>query len=631
MLTRRELLSVLVGGGLAAKISRRAAAQILSAKDAETDLKLALTGHKDAADCIDVPEMVGRVTDHSAVVNVVTAADFDGQVRARVAWASELEDLHAHPSLSAPVAANEPSARLELPLTGLQPNRRYYYQVQYETSDNPDVWTDGPRVAEFSTRRSAGQAFSFCTIADPHWGARLSILEGSPRHWTGRQCLRHIEDACDLDFCIDLGDSPYPTRMERPEDGLDYYASWRRLMGGVTGKMPVFLVLGNHDQEAGFYQRGTDKPPTSGPGNRLSADQYHQKWATEARLRYMPNPRGDTYPEGGEGAPEVDTAAEWGAGSDPWNDGTRSHLQNFYAWTWGDALFVVLDPFRYTLTEAVVRPTSPRQWTLGPTQMRWLEQVLAHSQARWKFVVAHHQVGGLVAPDGEAYGRGGASVAKQPGTEQATIHALMREHGAQFFVYGHDHAFAHTVMDDIHYLCCGRPTYLNGWWGQQALVDNYGSLLTQGREVATTRSLYNVLGYTRFEVTPDRVRVRWIRTGYSFRRKDVPLSQARRDWLESWVGRAYSVDSDSSVSVQMIPTDVDGVYVPEGARLPSLFAKPPGKNLYVQPDPVRPERFKSTRVPAPGLPERLAVVDTVPELVYEYTWEYPSGKPATGP
>lgn len=227
----------------------------------------------------------------------------------------------------------------------------------------------------------------------------------------------------------------------------------------------------------------------------------------------------------------------------------------------------------------------------------------------------------MVAPDGEAYGRGGAAVATQPGTEQAAIHTLMRKHGARFFLYGHDHAFAHTVLDDIHYLCCGWPTHLNRWWNQQVLQDSYGSVLTQGREVATTRSLYNVLGYARFDVTPDQVRLRWIRTGYSFRHKDVPLSQARRDWLESWVGRVYPVDADSAVSVQMVPTDVDGVYTPEGARLPSLFAKPPGRNFYVQPDPARLERFKKANVPAPGLAEGLAVVDTVPELVYEYTWE----------
>ena len=127
---------------------------------------------------------------------------------------------------------------------------------------------------------------------------------------------------------------------------------------------------------------------------------------------HLPNPRGDTYPEGGEGAPGLDTAAEWGAGADPWNDGSRSHLQNFYAWTWGDALFVVLDPFRYTLVGAGVRPTSPSQWTLGPAQKRWLETVLANSGARWKFVIAHHLIGGLVAPDGEAYARGGAAAAK---------------------------------------------------------------------------------------------------------------------------------------------------------------------------------------------------------------------------
>ena len=73
----------------------------------------------------------------------------------------------------------------------------------------------------------------------------------------------------------------------------------------------------------------------------------------------------------------------------------------------------------------------------------------------------------------------------------------------------------------------------------------------------------------------------------------------------------------------MVPADVDGMYTVEGGRLSSMFERPTGRNFYVQPDPVRPEHFESTRVPVSGMSDRRAIVDTVPELVYEYTWKHP--------
>ncbi|GAG16803.1 unnamed protein product, partial [marine sediment metagenome] len=258
----------------------------------------------------------------------------------------------------------------------------------------------------------------------------------------------------------------------------------------------------NHECEAGFYQKGTDDESQQGDlWNHLYEDHYRQLWSTLARLRCIPNPRGDTYPEGGEGAPGYDSLDDWFGEPGPWNEGAPlSHLQNFYAWTWGDALFVVLDPYRYTLVGSVLFPNSPSLYTLGPTQLQWLEDVLANSNATWKFIFSHHQVGGglinrhgdLIEDGGSqyAYGRGSAVEADRPDTEQAVIHDLMLQHGAQFFVYGHDHGFCHSVKDGINYLCCGRPTFLNDWWSRPGMLDSYGSILIQGQEHSWVQALY---------------------------------------------------------------------------------------------------------------------------------------------
>jgi len=46
--------------------------------------------------------------------------------------------------------------------------------------------------------------------------------------------------------------------------------------------------------------------------------------------------------------------------------------QNYYAWTWGNALFVVLDPYSYTLR----KPNGSVDnwaWTLGDIQYTWFK------------------------------------------------------------------------------------------------------------------------------------------------------------------------------------------------------------------------------------------------------------------
>ena len=589
------------------------------------------------SDYFSALQMIGRVTGSRAVVNLVTSANLSAAVQARVRWAETPDDLPASQNVSPVVGTADPWARLELEITGLQPDRKYFYQVQFETTDDPGVWMDMSNIGEFSSQKSAGQSFSFCVLADPHWGA-WTVPPGSPRRWTADQCLLRILEDEVFDFCLDLGDSPYPVEVFSAAQALTRYRDYRSAMAEIAHRMPVFLALGNHENEAGFYQRGTNQFPAPLLWNRLCATQYHQKWNTEARLRFIPNPRGDTYPEGGEGAPGYDTAADWGAGTDPWNDGINSNIQNFYAWTWGDALFIVLDPFRYTLVGSVSVTNSPSQWTLGTTQMQWLQDVLTASTARWKFIIAHHQVGGGLIDVGGcpiqdggtqwAYARGSAVEADRPGTEQALIHQLMLQHGVRFFVYAHDHTFCHSVKDGIHYLCCGRPTCLEPWWAQQGMLDSYGNIVVQGRDKPWIKALYNVLGYTRFRITPDTVTMEWIRTGYSFTINSVYVQYAHRDWYESWLGKTYPVDEALSATVGMVPSDVDAVRTPPEATLSQVFQVPTGDNFYVQPVPVRPEYYTDTQVPIEqGFPlqprsPNYAVVDTVPEQIYRRVWFY---------
>jgi hypothetical protein len=229
-----------------------------------------------------------------------------------------------------------------------------------------------------------------------------------------------------------------------------------------------------------------------------------------ARKRHYLNPLPDTYAEGGEndgwrGDPRSKTTG----GAD---EGNGSPLQNYFAWTWGDALFVVLDVHRYTNIGGTT-PRMPSQWTLGPAQLAWLRAVLTASQARWKFVIAHHLVGGYAwSPEGHSrvtgytYGRGGARYARVG--EQALITELMQRTGAQFFLYGHDHVYAHQQAEGIHFVCCGRPTRLSRrWWRNPGWREAYGDVNKRD-----PHDFYAAIGYTRLTIAPGSVRVEYVRT-----------------------------------------------------------------------------------------------------------------------
>jgi len=122
--------------------------------------------------------------------------------------------------------------------------------------------------------------------------------------------------------------------------------------------------------------------------------------------------------------------------------------QNYYAWEWGNALFLVLDPFRFTMGNK-----DPWQRTLGNQQYQWLKTTLQNSKAVFKFVFIHNLVGGV---DLKGRGRGGAEASQyyewggadtsglnqfsinRPGWENP-IHDLLLQYKVQAVFHGHDH------------------------------------------------------------------------------------------------------------------------------------------------------------------------------------------------
>jgi predicted phosphodiesterase len=277
----------------------------------------------------------------------------------------------------------------------------------------------------FHTQRPGLSTYTALLMTDPHTG---SFPPGS---WPVRTLDKVVENAAPLkpEFVLDLGDNvawagSREFSQKDTSGATNAYARYRRQIAPLSKDAPFFAVIGNWNGESGkFTQESIDM-------------------VAAVRRALMPNPNHLTYPQGG------------------------SEREDYYAFSWGDALYVMLNIQTYSkpsqparLPNLMADVNKIEEWTLGEKQMTWLETTLSKATERFRFVGVHHPAGGRA---GDAlntlYGRGG-SRAWNTG-EQARIHALMKKHHVQIFFYGHDHVFVDDVVDGIHYTLpgsCGAP------------------------------------------------------------------------------------------------------------------------------------------------------------------------------
>lgn len=478
---------------------------------------------------IDASEIIGNVTGNTALVNIVGSTRNEYIIK----WGTSPDPTKFRRELKL-----EGRGSMTAELRKLKREIRYYYQVGIRQPGQ--VGYNYSPVHSFITQRRPGSGFSIVLLADGHLVGNV----GRSKHWDNLAQSVELAAAEDIDFVVFLGDevcidgSGARESSERvtsnQAETKARYALWRQIYAPLLASKPAFLALGNHDGEAGFY--AVEK--------REDATFYWQRWGTVARKKYILNPRHNTYSEGGENEGWVgpqDDPAFGGAG-----EGNRSPLENYYAWSWGDALFVVLDPFRYSIE----RPNDPLMWTLGESQLEWLETILSESKRKHKFIIAHHLVGGApwsadtTKPGG--YGRGGAEFSHLG--EQEIIHQLMKRHGAQFFLYGHDHIFRASKRDNINYICCGRHgSTSKRWWGNVGWREIYGD------------DFDALVGYTLIDVKPDSVRVRY------------KISGSTTKANMKWEGRTYRVTGDLKVRVETPVIDVIRIWGTNDAKKRDLF------------------------------------------------------------
>ena len=450
-----------------------------AALDARGDGAMRRDGAVDAAP-VDVftdesfagPELLARPTDRSMGLHLVAARATEYYVEYGTA-----PGAYTARSETRAAAAGEAALTVLAPLTA---GTRYYYRVRHRAPGAGDFAARDEH--SFVTRRAPGAAFTFTVQADSHLDDRSDFAVYAS---TLDNVLRDRPD-----FHIDLGDtfmcekhtSPFMAETVAAMDAPTVdarYAFDRANFARVGHSVPVFLVNGNHEGESGWLLDGTD--------NNLPV------WATRARRRYFANPEPDAFYTG-PAAPDPVAGAR----------------QSWYAFEWGDALFIALDPYWYTRA----RPGTDRwRWTLGEEQYRWLRRTLDTSTARYRFVFIHHLVGGI---NSEARGGveaaplfewGGLNEDRTPGFDAhrpgwgMPIHQALRDGHVTAVFHGHDHVYVHQSLDGIAYQEVPQPSASN--------FNNGAALATEGGYASGV--VRSSSGHLRVSVSPERVTVDYVR------------------------------------------------------------------------------------------------------------------------
>ena len=414
--------------------------------------------------------VLGRPTDHSVTVNALSADALEGYFEYGI-----LPNGTMRKTALFRMSAGKP---VEEVLDQLQPDKQCSYRLCYR-KPGESAFTKGAENL-FHTQRAPGSAFTFEIQGDSH-------PERPQQHDPALYAQTLRAAAADRpDFYMTIGDDfSVDTLQTINADTVTHrYTLQRPFLALVGRSAPLFLVNGNHEQAAACNLNGTP--------NNVAV------WAQNARNRFFPQPAPDGFYTGDAQPVEF-----------------IGLLRDYYAWTWGDALFVVIDPYWHSAqpVDNVFGGGKKNRdlWavTLGDIQYQWFKKTLQESKAKYKFVFTHHVLG---------TGRGGIENAglfewggrdktgewefaqKRPGWE-LPIHPLMVKYGVTIFFQGHDHVFARQQLDGVVYQELPEP------------ADPSYTLYNQ--EAYRSGDILPNTGRVRVGVAPDKVTVEYVRSWLS--------------------------------------------------------------------------------------------------------------------
>lgn len=470
--------------------------------------------------------ILGRPTNNSVTASIL----FDQNVNYFLEYGLQ-SGIYSN---STSVHNNQLNVPDEIDLTGLAPNSKYYYRMQYKLI-GASTYTATPEY-HFQTQRAPGSSFTFTVEADEHLYSNYSNA-------AMYQTTLANEATENPDFMLSLGDifgDDHAPTVTSSNDMDVLHKNYRQYLGAICHSIPFYVCLGNHEGENdyflnvnGIYTTATNQLPAAPNGIGV--------WGTQWRKYYYPNPFPNNFYSGNT------TVEDFGIGMP----------ENYYAWTWGDALFVVLDVYRTQIFPGATPADGSKpqnwDWTLGQSQYLWMRSILENSNATHKFVFAHHSRGqgrgGIVWAPGFEWGGMQGNQYKfdqyRPGWGKP-IQKVFEDTGVDIFFQGHDHLFAKEQLNGVVYQEVPMPSDATYTYGFTSNGDAYTDVTLDGT------------GHVKVNVTPDCVTVDYVKSY-------IPGTTGSAGHTNGEIGHSYSIGTCALNSNQVSTTKPEVIAYPNPA------------------------------------------------------------------
>ena len=378
-------------------------------------------------------ETVGAVTGTSAQIVVATPYELDS-------FSIEYGTTLSYGDETVP--RTNVTGAIKTDLTGLSPDTIYHYRITWMENG---VSLNG-RDRTFRTARNRGSPFTFVVTADTHW------LKAADYYDKMVGILKPVLESAGADFWVDLGD------FVEADIGVYWtqdhaHALYTRALWGINPiahSLPFIPVVGNHEMINQYY--GTDGCPFgAGLLDIRCQDVTGIRYGTPLS-EYQGSARAAFFPLYSHGIASLDP-----------------DYKTFFAWEWGDALCIALDPYLYT-TEYPTRCDGTKPvFTLGEAQKNWLLDLLRNDNHTWVFIFMHQHggqsprtqffdAGGKKVE--ECYGRGGAATVPYAIQLEEWIRSAA-DHDNIIVFLSHDHVFSAGTFEGVRFFTCPTPTT---WW-----------------------------------------------------------------------------------------------------------------------------------------------------------------------
>ena len=540
--------------------------------------------------------VLGRPTDSGITFSILgSASDWGGS--AYIQYDTVPGGIYANTSatIASPTTAYPTGSAnpvIEITLSGLTANTKYYYRVNYKTLSGA-TYVAGNEYS-FTTQRAQGSTFSFGVQGDSHPERfndkmfhaelyRLTMAEIAKRQpdlyfmlgddFSTEKMVENFKLAnfganATFPFATyGTGNYPYSSylgltkkfdqlttgEVDPAAKGYGAFLEQRRdYLGLMAHSTSLFTVSGNHEQ-AMYVNLG-------GIFNNNAV------FAASARNKFYPGPT------------PVTVASFTGMGSNFYSGDTESFatgasvlngypgvdgdglLRDYYAFEWGDALFITIDPYWHATSpvDTSLYSDAENTWgkSMGDAQYFWLKGMLERNAAaganrkKYVFLFSHHingsgRGGANNTMVGEWGGNGNGEFAANrqcagsPGCLVQTnwpkpIHQLLVDTkdptGSTIFFQAHDHTFARETVDGVVYQSVANPAD-NSYWSYNCSAYAPPSIPSFPAEFPGYGS-YNAAqsvvkpgaGYIHVTVSPQLLKLQYIRT---YRSVDLLLDSNR--------------------------------------------------------------------------------------------------------